>query len=72
MLITGTNRMQNDPVVSRASEIMRLGLMPSPRQLRDGLVRRLLLQVIPFARDSHTRSGTGSVRDRHFVVEVRG
>lgn len=70
MLITGTNRMQNDPVVSRASEIMRLGLMPSPQQLRDGLVRRLLFQAIPFARDSHTRFGAGSVCDRHFVVEV--
>lgn len=28
--------MQNDPVVSKASELLRLGLMPSPTELREG------------------------------------
>ncbi|KAG1747078.1 uncharacterized protein EDB91DRAFT_1116111 [Suillus paluster] len=28
--------MQNDPVVSKASELLRLGLMPSPAELREG------------------------------------
>ncbi|KDQ56956.1 hypothetical protein JAAARDRAFT_35554 [Jaapia argillacea MUCL 33604] len=28
--------MQNDPVVSKASELLRLGLMPSPEELRSG------------------------------------
>ncbi|KAJ3862541.1 hypothetical protein EV359DRAFT_44991 [Lentinula novae-zelandiae] len=28
--------MQNDPVVSAASELLRLGLMPSPNELKDG------------------------------------
>ena len=31
--------MQNDPVVSKASELFRLGLMPSPAELREGKVR---------------------------------
>ncbi|KAF5327184.1 hypothetical protein D9619_004398 [Psilocybe cf. subviscida] len=28
--------MQNDPVVSQASELLRLGLMPTPQEIRDG------------------------------------
>ena len=44
VLITDANRMQNDPVVSRASELMRLGLMPSAEQLRGGFVRRVSLK----------------------------
>lgn len=39
---THNNSMQNDPVVSKASELFRLGLMPSPYQLREGKVRRNL------------------------------
>lgn len=31
--------MQRDPVVSKASELLRLGLMPSPEELRAGKVR---------------------------------
>ncbi|KAI6025583.1 hypothetical protein F5J12DRAFT_808951 [Pisolithus orientalis] len=31
--------MQNDPVVSKASELLRLGLMPSPDEIRGGKVR---------------------------------
>lgn len=31
--------MQNDPVVSKASELLRLGLMPSPQEVKDGKVR---------------------------------
>ena len=31
--------MQRDPVVSKASELLRLGLMPSPAELRAGKVR---------------------------------
>lgn len=31
-------RMQNDPVVSKASELLRLGGMPSPDELRNGKV----------------------------------
>jgi hypothetical protein len=30
--------MQRDPVVSKASELLRLGLMPSPSELRNGKV----------------------------------
>lgn len=30
--------MQRDPVVSKASELLRLGLMPSPSELRAGKV----------------------------------
>lgn len=30
------NSMQRDPVVSKASELLRLGLMPSPAELRAG------------------------------------
>jgi hypothetical protein len=30
--------MQNDPVVSKASELLRLGLMPSAEELRAGKV----------------------------------
>ena len=34
--------MQNDPVVSKASELLRLGLMPSPEELRAGKVFKTL------------------------------
>lgn len=30
--------MQNDPIVSKSSELLRLGLMPSPEELRAGKV----------------------------------
>ncbi len=30
--------MQNDPVVSKASELLRLGLMPTPEEVRSGKV----------------------------------
>ncbi|OJA09005.1 hypothetical protein AZE42_11543 [Rhizopogon vesiculosus] len=33
---THKNSMQNDPVVSKASELLRLGLMPSPAELKEG------------------------------------
>ena len=33
--------MQKDPVVSKASELLRLGLMPSPAELRAGKVSLL-------------------------------
>ena len=35
--------MQNDPVVSKASELLRLGLMPSPDEVRAGKVCCLTL-----------------------------
>lgn len=31
--------MQSDPVVTKASELLRLGLMPTPQEIRDGKVR---------------------------------
>jgi len=34
--LTGFLRMQNDPVVSKASELLRLGAMPSPDELKNG------------------------------------
>ncbi|ESK86596.1 rhodocoxin reductase [Moniliophthora roreri MCA 2997] len=34
--IVAVASMQNDPVVSKASELLRLGLMPSPDEIRDG------------------------------------
>jgi len=37
--------MQNDPVISRASELMRLGLMPSAKQVDGDLVRRVPIQI---------------------------
>lgn len=40
--IVAVASMQNDPVVSKASELLRLGLMPSPKELRDG---KSLLEV---------------------------
>ena len=55
IFITNTNRMQNDPIVSRASELMRLGLMPSAQQLRGDFVRRVSLQATPFMRTVLTR-----------------
>lgn len=33
-----SHSMQNDPVVVKASELMRLGLMPSPDEVRLGKV----------------------------------
>ena len=30
--------MQNDPVVLKASELLRLGLMPTPEELKEGKV----------------------------------
>ena len=33
-----THSMQNDPVVSKASELLRLGLMPSVDAIKAGLV----------------------------------
>lgn len=38
--------MQRDPVVSKASELLRLGLMPSPEELRAGKVRLLLYPLL--------------------------
>jgi len=35
--IVAVASMQNDPVVGRASELMRLGLMPTPEAVRGGL-----------------------------------
>lgn len=37
--------MQNDPVISQASELMRLGLMPSAKQVNGDLVRHVPVQV---------------------------
>ena len=34
--VTAVSSMQNDPVVSKCSELMRLGLMPSPEELKSG------------------------------------
>ncbi|EIN09781.1 hypothetical protein PUNSTDRAFT_51954 [Punctularia strigosozonata HHB-11173 SS5] len=34
--IVAVATMQNDPVVSKASELLRLGLMPSPQEVKDG------------------------------------
>lgn len=36
------NSMQKDPIVSKASELMRLQMMPSPTEIRDGKVRLCL------------------------------
>ncbi|EIW84204.1 flavo protein [Coniophora puteana RWD-64-598 SS2] len=34
--VTAVSSMQNDPVVSKCSELMRLGLMPTPEELKNG------------------------------------
>ena len=39
--------MQNDPVVSKASELLRLGLMPSAEELKSGMASVSLLRIIP-------------------------
>lgn len=36
--------MQKDPVVGKASELLRLGLMPSPAELKAGKVREPLVE----------------------------
>lgn len=36
--IVAVATMQNDPVVSKASELLRLGLMPSPEEIKNGKV----------------------------------
>jgi hypothetical protein len=36
--------MQNDPVVSKASELLRLGLMPTPQELKEGMVSLFSMQ----------------------------
>ncbi|KAF9532595.1 flavoprotein [Crepidotus variabilis] len=36
--IVAVASMQNDPVVSKASELLRLGLMPTPEEVKDGKV----------------------------------
>ena len=54
ILIPVVGRMQSDPIVARSSELMRLGLMPSAQELRGGLVRYILLQVIPCTNGPHT------------------
>ena len=38
LLTSPAYSMQKDPVVSKASELLRLGLMPSPAELRAGKV----------------------------------
>ena len=37
--------MQNDPVVSKASELLRLGLMPSVEQIKAGKVCIMIFRV---------------------------
>ena len=45
-LIEHTVSMQRDPVVSKASELLRLGLMPSPDELRAGKVSAHFLPFV--------------------------
>ena len=51
--------MQNDPVVSKASELLRLGLMPSVESIKAGQVRSSLVTLYPGAQmlqpTEHTR-----------------
>lgn len=37
--------MQSDPVVSKASELLRLGLMPTAEQIRNGKVDKSLFHL---------------------------
>jgi hypothetical protein len=39
--------MQNDPVVIKASELFRLGLMPSVESIKAGQVRLLVVIIYP-------------------------
>lgn len=39
--------MQNDPVVSKASELLRLGLMPSAESIKAGQVRLSVMILYP-------------------------
>ena len=39
--------MQNDPVVSKASELLRLGLMPTAEELKSGKASVNLLRILP-------------------------
>ncbi len=49
-LLTVGSSMQNDPIVSKASELLRLGLMPSADAIKAGQVSQLLKLLL---RDSH-------------------
>ena len=40
--------MQNDPVVSKASELLRLGLMPSAESIKAGQVRSSVMILYPW------------------------
>ena len=50
ILTAVAGRMQNDPIVARSSELMRLGLMPSAQELRGGLVRWVSSSSHPFCK----------------------
>ena len=51
--------MQNDPVVSKASQLLHLGLMPSAELIKAGQVRSLVFMLYPgaqmFQPTEHTR-----------------
>lgn len=38
--VVGVSTMQHDPHVTKSAELFRLGLMPSPEELRAGKVRK--------------------------------
>lgn len=44
-ILTALNSMQADPIVVKASELMRLGLMPSASQIKDGVVRSRFMRT---------------------------
>lgn len=39
--VVAVSSMQNDPVVTKAAELLRLDLMPSPEELRGGKVSNI-------------------------------
>lgn len=68
MLTVFVHSMQKDPVVSKASELLRLGLMPSPAELRAGKVSLSQQQV----HAHRSQESPGHPNHRHPDGQLKG
>lgn len=57
--------MQNDPVVSKASELLRLGLMPTPEEVEAGKVGLVALFFVSWVPDTTNAPGFALRRHCH-------
>lgn len=65
--------MQRDPVVSKASELLRLGLMPSPEELRAGKVSSHVLLEWEMAESDFSSSAGPAFRGhRERCIQTEG